>query len=194
MVVSGLASSVKRSNLANSIATISSKQLTGIAPAQTFDAAISGKIPGANITANSGAPGGGVSIKLRGVTSIFSNSQPLYVIDGVFWNNTSTQPGLNTITTAASGGLAASNQDNASSRIADLNPQDIENIEILKGASAAALYGSKAAAGVVIITTKKGKSGKTRINFSQDIGQASVINLLGQRPLTEDIVQAKMGC
>lgn len=191
VVVSGLASSVRRSNLANSIATISSKQLTGIAPAQTFDAAISGKIPGANITANSGAPGGGVSIKMRGVTSVFSNSQPLYVIDGVFWNNTATQPGLNTITTAASGGLAASNQDNASSRIADLNPLDIENVEILKGASAAALYGSKAAAGVVIITTKKGKSGKTRINVSQDIGQASVINLLGQRPLTADIVEGQ---
>ena len=191
VVVSGLASSVKRSNLANSIATISSKQLTGIAPAQTFDAAISGKIPGANITANSGAPGGGVSIKLRGVTSVFSNSQPLYVVDGVFWDNTSTQPGLNTITAAASGGLAQSNQDNASSRIADLNPQDIENVEVLKGASAAALYGSKAAAGVIIITTKKGRSGKTRVTFSQDLGQGSVIHLLGQRPLTAAIVQAQ---
>jgi len=190
VVVSGLATSVKRSNLANSIGTISSKQLTGIAPAQTFDAAISGKIPGANITANSGAPGGGISIKLRGITSIYSNSQPLYVVDGVFWDNSSTQPGLNTITTAAAGGLAASNQDNASSRIADLNPQDIENIEILKGASAAALYGSKAAAGVIIVTTKKGKAGKTKVSFSQDIGQARVTHLLGQRPLTAAIVQA----
>lgn len=191
VVVSGLASSVKRSNLANSIATISAKQLTGIAPAQTFDAAISGKIPGANITANSGAPGGGISVKLRGVTSIYSNTQPLYVVDGVFWDNTSTQPGLNTITLAAAGGLNQSNQDNASSRISDLNPQDIENVEILKGASAAALYGSKAAAGVVIVTTKKGRSGKTKINFSQDIGQAQVGKLLGQRPLTEDIVKAQ---
>jgi len=191
VIVSGLATSVKRSNAANSIATISSKQLTGIAPAQTFDAAISGKIPGANITANSGAPGGGISVKLRGITSIYANTQPLYVIDGVFWDNTSTQPGLNTITIAAAGGAAASNQDNASSRIADLNPQDIENIEILKGASAAALYGSKAAAGVIIITTKKGKAGKTKINFSQDIGQARVAKLLGQRPLTDAIVTAQ---
>ncbi|HMH23659.1 MAG TPA: SusC/RagA family TonB-linked outer membrane protein [Puia sp.] len=191
VIVSGLATSVKRSNLANSIATISSKQLTGIAPAQTFDAAISGKIPGANITANSGAPGGGISIKLRGVTSIYANSQPLYVIDGVFWDNTSTQPGLNTVTIAAAGGLAASNQDNASSRISDLNPQDIENIEILKGASAAALYGSKAAAGVIIVTTKKGRAGKTKINFSQDIGQARISKLLGQRPLTDAIVTAQ---
>jgi len=191
VVVSGLATSVKRSNLANSIATISSKQLTGIAPAQTFDAALSGKIPGANINANSGAPGGGISIKLRGITSVYANSQPLYVVDGVFWDNSSIQPGLNTVTAAASGGLAQSNQDNASSRIADLNPQDIENVEVLKGASAAALYGSKAAAGVIIITTKKGKSGKTRINFSQDIGQASVIHLLGQRPLSEAVVTAQ---
>jgi TonB-dependent starch-binding outer membrane protein SusC len=191
VVVSGLATSVKRSNLANSIATISSRQLTGMAPAQTFDAAISGKIPGANITANSGAPGGGISVKLRGITSIFANSQPLYVVDGVFWDNTSVQPGLNTVTLAASGGLASSNQDNASSRIADLNPQDIENVEVLKGASAAALYGSKAAAGVIIITTKKGKAGRTKVNFSQDIGQGSVIRLLGQRPLTAAIVTAQ---
>jgi len=191
VVVSGLATSIKRSNLANAIGTISSKQLTGGAPAQTFDGAISGKIAGANITANSGAPGGGISIKLRGTTSIYANSQPLYVVDGVFWDNTSTQPGLNTITLASAGGLAQSNQDNASSRISDLNPQDIENIEILKGASAAALYGSKAAAGVIIITTKKGKSGKTKVNFSQDIGQARVGRLLGQRPLTSAIVQAQ---
>ena len=187
VVVTGLATSVKRRNLANAVTTISSKQLSGTAPAQTFDAALNGKIPGAYINANSGAPGGGISIKLRGVTSIFGNTQPLCVVDGVFVDNTPTPGGLNTVTAAAAAGNA-SNQDNPSSRIADLRAEDIENIEILKGASAAAIYGSKAAAGVVLITTKRGKQGKTKISFSQDIGFVKVRKLLGARPLTAKIV------
>lgn len=157
IVVTGLATNVKRSNLANAVATISGTELNGVAPAQTFDAALSGKVPGAMITANSGAPGGGISVKMRGITSVFGNSQPLYVVDGIFFNNSSIPAGLNDVTGAATSG-SPNNQDNPSSRIADLNPEDIENIEILKGASAAAMYGAKAAAGVVIITTKKGKS------------------------------------
>ncbi|WEK37548.1 MAG: SusC/RagA family TonB-linked outer membrane protein [Candidatus Pseudobacter hemicellulosilyticus] len=184
VVVTGLATSVKRRNLANAVATISNKELTGTAPAQTFDAALSGKIPGALINANSGAPGGGISVKLRGVTSVFGNTQPLYVVDGVFVDNSSTAGGLNSVTGAAAGGNA-SNQDNPSSRIADLRPDDIENIEILKGASAAAIYGSKAAAGVVLITTRRGKSGKTRISVSQDLGFVKVRKLLGVRQFTE---------
>jgi TonB-linked SusC/RagA family outer membrane protein len=187
VVVTGLATSVKRRNLANAVATISSKQLTGMAPAQTFDAALNGKIPGAYINANSGAPGGGLSIKLRGVTSVFGNTQPLFVVDGVFVDNTPTPAGLNSVTAAAAAGNA-SNQDNPSSRIADLRAEDIENIEILKGASAAAIYGSKAAAGVVLITTKRGRQGKTKLSFSQDLGFVKVRKLLGARPLTSKIV------
>lgn len=187
VVVTGLATSVKRRNLANAVATISAKELNGVAPAQTFDAALNGKIPGAYINSNSGAPGGGVSVKLRGVTSIFGNTQPLFVVDGVFIDNTATAPNVNVVTAAAAAGNAA-NQDNPSSRIADLRAEDIENIEILKGASAAAIYGSKAAAGVVLITTKKGKQGKTRISFSQDLGFVKVRRLLGARPLTAKIV------
>ena len=188
VVVTGLATNVKRRNLANAVATISGKQLDGIAPAQTFDAAINGKIPGAYINASTGAPGGGVSVKLRGVTSIFGNTQPLYVVDGVFMDNSATSGGLNAVTSASSGGNSSS-QDNPSNRIADLRAEDIANIEILKGASAAAIYGSKAAAGVIIITTKRGKGGKTNISVSQDIGFVKVRKLLGTRPLTEDIVQ-----
>ncbi|MFT3701908.1 MAG: SusC/RagA family TonB-linked outer membrane protein [Agriterribacter sp.] len=186
VVVTGLATSVKRRNLANAVATISSRELNGVAPAQTFDAALNGKIPGAYINANTGAPGGGMSIKLRGVTSVYGNTQPLYVIDGVFVDNSSTSAGLNVITTASAGGAPTSTQDNPSSRIADISPGDIENIEILKGASAAAIYGSKAAAGVVIITTKKGRAGKTRITVSQDLGVISVRKLLGVRQFTEE--------
>lgn len=180
VVVTGLATNVKRKNLANAVAEITSAELTGTAPAQTFDAALEGKISGANINSNSGAPGGGVSVKLRGVTSVYGNTQPLYVVDGVYLDNTATSGGLNAVTLAGSGG-ATSNQDNPSSRIADLRTEDIENIEILKGASAAAIYGSKAAGGVIIITTKKGKQGKTNITLSQDLGFLSPIKLLGVR-------------
>lgn len=192
VIVTGLATSVKRRNLANAVATISSKELTGGAPAQTLDAAMNGKITGAYINANSGAPGGGISIKLRGVTSVFGNTQPLYVVDGVFVDNTSTPAGLNTVTAAARGGNS-SNQDNPSNRIADLRAEDIENIEILKGASAAAIYGSKAAAGVVLITTRRGKAGQTKVSFSQDLGFVKVRKLLGARVFTETSAEALGG-
>jgi TonB-linked SusC/RagA family outer membrane protein len=185
IVVTGLATNVKRSNLANAVATISGRELNGVAPAQTFDAALSGKVPGALITANSGAPGGGISVKMRGITSVFGNSQPLYVVDGIFFNNSSIPAGLNDVTGAATAGNP-NNQDNPSSRIADLNPEDIENIEILKGASAAAMYGAKAAAGVIIITTKKGKTGKTKVSLNQEVGFTQVRHLMGVRTFTED--------
>jgi len=185
VIVTGLATTVKRKNLANAVATVSSKQLNGVAPAQTFDAALNGKVPGAYINANSGAPGGGLSVKLRGVTSVFGNTQPLYVVDGVYMDNSATSAGLNAVTAAAAGGNA-STQDNPSSRIADLRAEDIENIEILKGASAAAIYGSRAAAGVIIITTKRGRSGQTKISFSQDVGFVKVRKLLGVRQFTAE--------
>lgn len=186
VVVTGLSTTVKRRNLANAVTTISSKELSGIAPAQTFDGALEGKIPGAYINANSGAPGGGVSVKLRGVTSVYGNTQPLYVVDGVFVDNSATSAGLNAVTSASSGGSPTSTQDNPSSRIADINPEDIQNIEILKGASASAIYGSKAAAGVIIITTKRGRQGKTSINVSQDLGLITARKLLGVRQFTAD--------
>jgi TonB-linked SusC/RagA family outer membrane protein len=189
VIVTGLTTNVKRSNLANSVATISNKQLNGIAPAQTLDAALNGKISGAYINANGGAPGGGISVKLRGVTSVYGNTQPLYVIDGVFVDNSSISSGMNVVTNA-SPGLTTSNQDNPSNRIADIRAEDIENIEILKGASAAAIYGSKAAAGVILITTKKGRQGRTRVNFSQDLGFVKVRKLLGTRALNEQNVAA----
>src|SRR5690606_35734198 len=87
--------------------------------------------------------------------------------------------------TRASAGNNASNQDNPSNRIADLRPEDIDRIEILKGASASAIYGSKAAAGVILITTKRGKPGETRVSFSQDLGFAKVRKLIGVRNFSE---------
>lgn len=195
VVVTGLATSIKRSNAANAVATVSAEELAGRTPAQTLDGALNGKFTGALINASSGAPGGGMSIKLRGVTSVNGNSQPLYIIDGVYVNNSSIfSAGLNEVSGASLGGASATaNQDNASNRIADINPQDIENIEILKGASAAAIYGARAAAGVIIITTKKGKQGKTKIDFSQAIGYNSVINLQGQRDWDAALAESVYG-
>lgn len=193
VVISGLASSIKRSNSANAVATVSAEDLVGRTAAQTLDGALSGKFAGAQITKSSGAPGGGISVKLRGVTSINGNSQPLYIVDGVYVNNNSISgAGLNFVSGAAGGGNASA-QDNPTNRIADLNPDDIANIEILKGASAAAIYGSRAAAGVVIITTKKGKSGLTKISLSQDFGFNTILNKLGQRTYTAEIAEASFG-
>lgn len=193
VVVSGLASTVKRKNLANSVATVSAEALTGTTPPQTLDGALSGKFTGALVTANSGAPGGGISIKLRGITSINGNSQPLYIIDGVYIDNSSISSGGINALSAAAGGGNASTQDNASNRIADINPSDIDNIEILKGASASAIYGSRGAAGVVIITTKKGRAGKTQLNFSQSNGFNEIIRLQGQRPWTAALAESAFG-
>ncbi|WP_242202955.1 SusC/RagA family TonB-linked outer membrane protein [Aestuariivivens insulae] len=195
VVVTGLATSVKRSNAANAVASVSADDLAGRTPPQTLDGALAGKFVGAQITSASGAPGGGISVKLRGVTSINANGQPLYIIDGVYVNNNSVfAGGLNDVSSAASGGASTTdNQDNASNRIADIDPQDIANVEILKGASAAAIYGSRAAAGVVIITTKKGKQGKTKINFSQAVGWNEAVNLLGQRNWTAELAESVYG-
>ncbi|MDO6604174.1 SusC/RagA family TonB-linked outer membrane protein [Arenibacter palladensis] len=195
VVVTGLATSVKRSNAANAVASVSADELTGRTPPQTLDGALAGKFAGAQITAASGAPGGGMSVKLRGVTSINGQGQPLYIIDGVYVNNNSVYAGgLNEISNAAGGGASSTDsQDNASNRIADINPDDIQNIEILKGASASAIYGSRAAAGVIIITTKKGKAGKTKVNVSQALGWNEAVNLLGQRNWTSALAESVYG-
>lgn len=190
VIVTGLATSIKRSNSANAVATVSASQLAEVTPPQSLDGALSGKVVGTLINSNSGAPGGGFSVRLRGLTSIFGNNQPLYIVDGVYISNISvSSSGLNAVS-GASGGGNASTQDNATNRIADINPNDIENVEILKGASAAAIYGSRGAAGVIIITTKKGKQGKTKINFSQSLGFNQIIRAQGVRNFTEDNVGA----
>jgi TonB-dependent SusC/RagA subfamily outer membrane receptor len=192
VVVTGLATSVKRANAANAVSSLSASEISGRTPPPTLDGALYGKFAGATVSANSGAPGGGLSVKLRGATSIQGNTQPLYIIDGVYIDNSSIAAGLNVVSAAAAGG-SASNQDNPSNRIADVNPEDIANIEILKGASAAAIYGSRAAAGVVIITTKKGKAGETIFNFSQATGWTEVNNLLGLRDYNEQRVRDSFG-
>ncbi|NVB79128.1 MAG: SusC/RagA family TonB-linked outer membrane protein [Kofleriaceae bacterium] len=179
IVIEGRAPAILKTNLANGASVISDKDLNRVTSA-TVDGAMQGKLAGANLQFNSGAPGGGAQLRLRGISTINGQSSPLYVVDGVIISNVAVPSGANAITAAAAGGNA-SNQDNAVNRLADLNPNDIENVEVLKGASAAALYGSKAANGVVVITTKRGRNGENKVEVTQRFGMAQVSNTLGSR-------------
>lgn len=183
IVVTGQATGVEQRNLPNAVTTVQAEQFTR-APTATVESALQGKVPGALIQANSGAPGGGMQISLRGVSTINAGVDPLIVVDGIVVSNEAIANGMNAVSAAAAGGNA-SNQDNAVNRIADLNPEDIERIEILKGASAAAIYGSRASNGVLLITTRRGAAGAPRFHLSQRFGQNRVSNLLGSRRFTD---------
>ncbi len=186
VVISGLATTIKRSNLANAVGSVNSKELMGTTTPQTLDYALYGKLTGVNMNANGGAPGGGVNVNFRGITTLGSgSSQPLYIIDGVYMNNTAIRNGRSEANQAGAGSSNV-NQDDAANRLADLNPDDIERVEVLKGPSAAAIYGTRANAGVVIITTKRGQQGKTNVTFSQDLGFAKAQNLNFYEPWTEE--------
>jgi TonB-dependent starch-binding outer membrane protein SusC len=177
VVVSGLATTVKRTNLANAIVSVDAAELMGATNPQTVDYALYGKVTGVNMNSNGGAPGGGVSVNFRGISTLGAgSSQPLYIVDGVYVNNTSIRTGRTEVS-GAGAGSAANNQDDGANRIADLNPDDIERVEVLKGPSAAAIYGTRANAGVIIITTKKGQKGRTKVSFNQDLGIAKGQNL-----------------
>lgn len=149
----------KKKNVTGSVVSVDAEQLSK-SQVSTFDAALQGRIPGVYVTTNGGQPGGGVSIRIRGAGSI-NNSNPLYVIDGVI--------------------IGAGNDENFNPLVG-INPNDIESIDILKDAASAAIYGARAANGVVLITTKRGKSGKPQVNYSAYVGiQKPVSNLT--RPL-----------
>lgn len=188
VVVTGLATSVKRSNLANSISTVSSKQLTGMTNQGTVDGALYGKLTGVNLTSISGAPGGGIAMRLRGVSSIKGNNQPLVIIDGIYMSNAEIPSGLR-----FASGANRPNEEQAANRLADIDPNDIQDIEVLKGASAAAIYGTRANAGVIIITTKRGSQGRTQFSVSQDLGFSNAVRLKGQRNWTAANVASTYG-
>jgi TonB-linked SusC/RagA family outer membrane protein len=179
IVITGQATGVENRNLANAVSTVSGAELTR-APTSTVESALQGKIPGATIQSNSGAPGGGIQVNLRGVSTIIGDIEPLYVVDGIPVSDVAIPNGANAVTQAQAGGNPR-NQDNAVNRIADINPEDIEKIEVLKGGSAAAIYGSKATNGVIFITTKRGQVGKPQFNISQKFGVTERANELGQR-------------
>ena len=191
IVVTGRAPELFRKNLNNGASTVRGDALNAV-PNSTVGAALQGKVAGANIQSNSGAPGGGIQVAMRGVSTIAGRTDILYVVDGVIVSDAAVASGINVVT-ASSGGSNASNQDNPVNRIADLNPNDIESIEVLKGASAAALYGSKASNGVVIITTKRGRTGKPKVTVTQRFGMAQVARTLGARDWTQQEVVDAFG-
>lgn len=179
VVVTGQATAVEQRNLPQAVSVVQAQDLAR-APASTIETALQGKIPGALIQTNSGAPGGGAQINLRGVSTINGSVDPLIVVDGLVISNAAIGNNINAITAAAAGGNA-SNQDNPVNRIADLNPADIERVEVLKGASAAAIYGSQASNGVVMITTRRGLAGTPKFHMTQRFGQFRVSHFMRSR-------------
>ncbi|WCT12431.1 SusC/RagA family TonB-linked outer membrane protein [Mucilaginibacter jinjuensis] len=136
--------------------------------------ALNGKVAGASITSSSGTPGAAVYIQLRGQNSITGNNQPLFVIDGVPIDNSNNQTNISTQSNTSG---FASTTAQSTNRGTDINPDDIENVSVLKGPAAAALYGNLASNGAIIITTKKGKAGKTQVDFSTGVSVSSVNRL-----------------
>ncbi len=150
VVVTGTGTAVEKERLGNTIATVRGTAIIE-ANAPTIDAALAGKVPGALVEQNSGTPGGGVTVRLRGTSTISASAEPLYIIDGVIVDNSSNE-------LVNLGGYVGN-------RIADLDAKDIDHIEVVKGAAAAALYGSRANNGIIQIFTKRGQAGAPRITF-----------------------------
>jgi TonB-dependent starch-binding outer membrane protein SusC len=180
VVVTGQATGISRRNLANDVASVSGDEVNKVS-AQSIENAFQGKIAGAQISQSTGAPGGGNRIRIRGISSILGSAQPLYVIDGVIVSDVSIGSGTNKVSRAAGTAISVGNQEAPVNRIADLNPNDIENVDILKGSAAAAIYGSKASGGVIIITTKRGKVGRPRFSLRTGMGSGDLAYRNGSR-------------
>ncbi len=150
-----------RSDLTGSIASVSADEIAN-QPVASLDAALQGRASGVFVSSPSGTPGAGITMNIRGQTSLSASSEPLYVIDGV------------PIISEDLSGLFSGGQSTNS--LADLNPNDIASIEILKDASATAIYGSRGANGVVLITTKRGEAGQSRIGFNMYTGFQNITN------------------
>ncbi len=180
LVVTGQATTVSRRSATTSVAYVSGDEISQVPSASMVDA-MNGKITGVNIQSNSGAPGGGMQIQVRGNSTLLGGYDPLYVVDGVAYSNASLPGGRGLANAEAS----PTTEADPVSRIADLNPSDIESIEVLKGAAASSIYGSKAANGVIVITTKRGKAGPPRFNVTQRFGLFTPLKLLDTRRWTE---------
>jgi TonB-dependent starch-binding outer membrane protein SusC len=181
VVVTGQSTTLEKRNATTATSVVSSVEVNR-APAPSIESALQGKIVGASINMNSGQPGGGGQIQIRGVTSILGNGEPLYVMDGIVMSNNANSIGLNAVTRA--GGGIGGTQDGVVNRLADLNPNEIESIEILKSAAASAMYGARATNGVVVIRTKRGQAGRTRVNLNAKVGTQSPLRTVGQRRYT----------
>ncbi|ULT22081.1 TonB-dependent receptor plug domain-containing protein [Sphingobacterium sp. E70] len=152
VIVIGNAVGTSRKVLGNAVSTVNAKDIAN-SNATSIDQALTGKVAGALISQNSGNPAGGISVQLRGPSSIVGSGSPLYIVDGVIVNNSSAE-------LLDLGGYSQN-------RLVDINPADIENFEIIKGAAAAAIYGSRASNGVVLITTKREKKENLLLPLAQ---------------------------
>lgn len=155
----------RRKDVTGAVSSVDAEALADI-PLPSMQTALQGRAAGVQVTKNSGTPGGGIDVRVRGSTSINASNQPLYVIDGVPIiddNVDFTQQGIGNAQLSV---------------LADINPDEIESFEVLKDAATAAIYGSRAANGVVLITTKKGKAGATQINFSATRGSQEAIKTI----------------
>ncbi len=153
VVVVGYGSAIKR-EITGSIAKVKASEVADM-PVATIDAAIQGKAAGVVVQGSSGKVGSGISIRVRGPSSLSASNEPLYVVDGI------------PLSTDIGNGITTNISTNP---LVDINPQDIESIDVLKDAAAAAIYGARGANGVVLITTKKGKSGRTKVTVSAQQG------------------------
>ncbi len=154
VVITGVGALTAKKQIGNVISSVSGLD---IAESASLDVtgALSGKLAGIQVSQNSGDPAGGISVRLRSASTVNGSSDPLYIIDGVIVNNNSTNVlGINSV---------------VQNRLSDINPQDIDRIEVIKGAAAAAIYGSRASNGVVQIFTKKGKTGEPVITLSTSV-------------------------
>lgn len=157
-------SAVKKGDITGSISSIKDS-LIGVSKTPNLFDAIQGRIAGVNIVSQSGEPGAGVSFNIRGSNSVFSSGSPLFIIDGV-------QIDVSENEVASSGVGSAASMD----PLATINPMDIESMEVLKDASATAIYGSRGANGVIIITTKSGKKGKLSLDYMTSLGFSEAAN------------------
>ncbi|GHV68111.1 SusC/RagA family TonB-linked outer membrane protein [Bacteroidia bacterium] len=159
MVVIGYGTQ-RRKELTGSVATISQSVLEH--SGTSFDAALGGAVAGLNVTQASGQPGASSSIRIRGGNSVYASNEPLYVIDGIIYNHST---GSMKTSIGASSGLSQGTIESTINPLSSINPSDIESIEVLKDVSATAIFGSRGANGVIIVSTKKGLRGKDVINY-----------------------------
>ncbi|MDN3670319.1 SusC/RagA family TonB-linked outer membrane protein [Echinicola jeungdonensis] len=152
----------KRSDLTGAVSSIDGEAVKEL-PITSVDQAIQARAPGVQVTQTSAAPGGGVSVRIRGSNSINSGSEPLYVVDGfpIYPNN---------------GAYSAGGNRQSANVMASINPNDIESIEVLKDASATSIYGSRGSNGVVLITTKRGKAGKPKFSYDGSYSTQTMSN------------------
>lgn len=164
VVVTALGIKRERKALGYSVSELSAQELMKNKNTNVVNS-LAGKVPGVNVTQFSGAAGAGASITIRGgnSTSDGRQNQPLFVVDGIIYDNSTAVTG-----NSGTDGMTRSNTT-YSNRVMDINPEDIESLSVLKGAAAAALYGSRAADGVIIITTKKGAEGKVTVNVNSKV-------------------------